>query len=331
MPVGLPVPRQLPRITRPGSVERTRPLQTEAIAAYKHPASSSNTAQEHAHDVCSCMPAPTSQLGACSWSLQPPTPDALVDALATLGLTHVQLHLDPIRLGEWDEEQLIAALDRSGVQLASGMMTTQGEDYSTLESIRRTGGIAPDSTWTTNLAALKDNARLAARLGVRLVSLHAGHLAEDPSSTEGCKMIDRLNHFARVLAEHEVQLALETGQETAETLVRYLDHLPDVRVNFDPANMLLYSMGDPLSAFDMLAPHIVQVHIKDAVSPARPGTWGTEVPVGTGEVDWTRFIHGVRTRCPHANMMIEREAGDNRLADMQRAIDHLTPLLSTAS
>ena len=37
-------------------------------------------------------------------------------------------------------------------------------------------------------------------------------------------------------------------------------------INFDPANMLLYDMGDPIAAIEMLAPHVRSVHLKDATS-----------------------------------------------------------------
>ena len=89
-----------------------------------------------------------------------------------------------------------------------------------------------------------------------------------------------------------VRLALETGQEDAETLLAVLEELgsDNIGVNFDPANMILYAMGDPVESFERLADHVMQVHIKDATKTETPGTWGAEVPVGTGEVDWEGFF-----------------------------------------
>jgi len=76
-------------------------------------------------------------------------------------------------------------------------------------------------------------------------------------------------------------VAFETGQETAALLRRTLDDLkaPNVKVNFDPANMLLYDMDDPLKAVELLAPDIRSVHVKDAKRPRLKGTWGDEVPL----------------------------------------------------
>ncbi|HIA27537.1 MAG TPA: hypothetical protein EYN79_05370, partial [Planctomycetes bacterium] len=85
-----------------------------------------------------------------------------------------------------------------------------------------------------------------------------------------------------------VKLALETGQESAATLEGALEALgrSDVGVNFDPANMILYGMGNPVEALVRLAPRVAQIHIKDALASEVAGEWGSEVVVGTGEVDW---------------------------------------------
>ena len=63
-----------------------------------------------------------------------------------------------------------------------------------------------------------------------------------------------------------ITLAFETGQETAELLRTTLDELqsPNIKINFDPANMLLYDMGDPIRAVELLGPSIRSVHVKDA-------------------------------------------------------------------
>jgi sugar phosphate isomerase/epimerase len=99
-----------------------------------------------------------------------------------------------------------------------------------------------------------------------------------------------------------------------------------VGVNFDPANMILYGMGDPVAAIRTLAPHVVQVHVKDAVPTAVPGTWGREVVSGTGAVDWTAFLAAVRALPRVVDLVIEREAGPTREADIQSAVALLRAL-----
>src|SRR5207244_8197769 len=146
----------------------------------------------------------------------------------------------------WGSIGTLCALN--GIEIISGMVTTIGEDYSTMESIRRTGGIVPDQTWKENWANLRTNAALARSLGIRLVTFHAGFLPHDQSDPEFKKLLDRLRQVADLFGEFGLELGLETGQETAEALSEFLETLdrPNVGVNFDPANMILYDKGDPI-------------------------------------------------------------------------------------
>ncbi len=102
-------------------------------------------------------------------------------------------------------------------------------------------------------------------LGLRDLTLHAGFIPEPDDPGRGA-MLDTLGQAGQLADEAGVTLAFETGQETAELLRRTLDELkaPNLKVNFDPANMLLYDMGDPLRAVEILGPDIRSVHIKDA-------------------------------------------------------------------
>src|SRR5262245_49404591 len=116
------------------------------------------------------------RIGVCSWSLRPASVDDLIAKVRACGLTHVQLALDPIRTGAWDATATWNALAGAGITVVSGMMGMKGEDYSTLESIRATGGVRPAATWPDNLKAVQATARIAHRLGIRLVTFHAGFL-----------------------------------------------------------------------------------------------------------------------------------------------------------
>lgn len=260
-------------------------------------------------------------IAVCSWSLQPQSATQLVDLLAGIGVSSVQLALDPIRTGEWPEEKTVALFAAAGIDVASGMMVTEGEDYSTLDTIRETGGLRPDKHWVTNRAAAKQNALLARRLGLRIVSLHAGFLPEDRSDPERTKLINRLRELIDIFAAENIELIFETGQETAETLVEFLEELdrPTAGVNFDPANMILYDKGDPIEALGCLKAWVRQIHIKDGIRTKVPGTWGTEVPAGEGEVDWDAFFDLLASATLDVTLAIEREAGDDRAGDIRLA------------
>ena len=270
------------------------------------------------------------RIGVCSWSLRPESPEDLAEKVRGCGLARVQLALDPLRIGRWDAARTAAELERAGIALESGMLQTHGEDYSSLAAIRDSGGLRPDGTWSKNLEAARANAKLARTLGLELVTFHAGFLPEEPGDPERAKLIGRLRTYCEVFADQGVRLGLETGQETAHTLVGVLEDLdhPAAGVNFDPANMILYGMGEPLAALERLRAHVRQVHVKDAVPTRTPGTWGEEVPVGRGAVDWGRFLALVRGI--GVGLMIERESGSERAAEIRGARElvqrHLGPL-----
>ncbi len=263
------------------------------------------------------------RLGVCSWSLQAQSPLELANKIRSIGVSRVQLHLDPVREGgAWRADQTVGRLRDKGIRIVSGMMSMKDEDYSSLQSIAMTGGVRPDETWPDNLRAAEGNALMAARLGLPLVTFHAGFLPHEEANPERTKMIDRIRQLAEVFAARNVRIGLETGQESAQTLLRVLDEvngpLParaQVGVNFDPANMLLYGMGDPLEALRMLAPFVLQLHMKDALPSPKPGAWGEETPAGRGAVPWEEFLDAADRLVPDAHIMIERESGDARVSD----------------
>jgi sugar phosphate isomerase/epimerase len=171
------------------------------------------------------------------------------------------------------------------------------------------------------LANIRATAEIATALGLELVTFHAGFVPHDPADPDFSKMVARLAAVAEIFAAADMTVALETGQETAAGLASLLVVLdrPNVAVNFDPANMLLYGKGDPVEAVRLLGRWIRQVHVKDAVQSAVPGTWGEEVAVGTGQVDWPAFFAALADADFTGDLVVEREAGDQRVADIRTA------------
>ncbi|TVQ51699.1 MAG: sugar phosphate isomerase/epimerase [Phycisphaerales bacterium] len=263
-----------------------------------------------------------SRLAVCSWSLQPEGPDDLFESLDQLECRRIQLALSPL-IHEPDRwAGVFDVLEKQGIEVVSGMMAMAGEDYTSLESIARTGGVRPDATWEANREHVARIAEQAAEHDINLVTFHAGFLPESNGDGERLVMLRRLAEIADHFATRSVDIAFETGQESAATLLAVLDELDrqNVGVNFDPANMILYGTGDPIEALRRLAINVRQIHIKDATSPAAPGAWGTEVPVGDGAVDWKAFMTEVLGWRRAVDLVIERESGDHRIEDIARAI-----------
>lgn len=258
------------------------------------------------------------RLAVCSWSLQPTSPQQLIENLRAIGLSRVQLALDPLRENPAVWGDTAALFQQAGITIVSGMFGTVGEDYTSLESIHRTGGLVPDDTWDENWENAQATAELAHQLGLKLVTFHAGFLPHEESDPEFEKLQHRIRLVADVFAAKGIDLAFETGQEEADTLKLFLEKLGrvNVGVNFDPANMILYDKGNPIAALRTLASWVKQCHIKDANRTQTPGTWGEEVPSGTGQVDWKQFFAVLREIGFAGNCCIEREAGTQRVADI---------------
>jgi len=273
------------------------------------------------------------QIGVCSWSLQATGPQDLAEKVNALGVKKVQLGLVPHRddPGAWDGVQEI--LGASGIQIVSGMFSTIGEDYTTPATIRKTGGVVLDEYWEENLKLAANAAALAGSLNLETVTVHAGFLPHDPKDPEFDKLSGRVLQLVEIFGAQDVSLLLETGQETAQTLLLFLSEMKKrgaatLAVNFDPANMLLYDMDNPIEALRLLAPHVRQTHVKDAKRTTVKEQWGDEVVVGTGEVDWVAFVKILAEADFGGGFIFEREAGDNRVGDIKQGIQALTAAIN---
>ena len=217
---------------------------------------------------------------------------ALVE-LGEAGFTTLQTSTPPAAyLLDPGLSELDGAIADARFALTSVAAVYPGEDYSDIESVRNTVGLLPAATRAQRVADTKRTADFAHTLGARHVSSHIGYIPEDTSSAEYLRLVSALGDICDYLRKKELSFNLETGQETAELLERFIADVsrPNLGVNFDPANMIMYGTGDPIEALDRLAPWVHGVHCKDGVWPAGPGKLGEERRLGEGEVGLERFI-----------------------------------------
>ena len=260
-------------------------------------------------------------VGVCSWSLRTDVA-GVAQAMKELGLQHV--HLGIRAAVEDGGGKVLDSIKAQKWTITSTMIDFPQEDYSTLDTIKVTGGVVPDEHWERNRQLFAGAAQVTVKLGVKYLSMHAGFIDEsDKAGVE--KVFTRIRTLADIAKDSGLTLLLETGQEAARDLRHFLEKLnhPSVAVNFDPANMILYDKGDPIEAVRTLSPWIRHLHVKDALRTAQPGTWGSEVPWGDGQVGIERFLAVLKEVGFKGAMAIEREAGDNRQGDIKTAIDRL--------
>ncbi len=270
-------------------------------------------------------------VGVCSWSLQVKSVPELKGFMDRLGVNLVQIACGDPHHAAWDEgEAMPAAALAAGFELGGAMLGFPGEDYTTPKHIERTGGFGDPATRPERLERFQWALTRTKELGLTDLMLHAGFLPE-PGDPGRKAFLDTLAKVGQLAAEKGVTVAFETGQESAALLRQTLDDLksPNLKVNFDPANMLLYDKDDPLKAVELLAPDIKTVHVKDANRPKTPGEWGEEVPLGQGETNTRAFLLALKKVGYRGPLFIEREVGtqQQRYDDIAHGVQFIRSVL----
>ena len=271
-----------------------------------------------------------SALGVCSWSLQVSNIPDLVRLSAEVGAEVVQVGIGDPTHGAWDEgEGFVAALQASGLELSGTMIGFPGEDFTSPATIRQSGGFGDPALRTERLGIFRYAVDKTAELGLKCLCSHAGFIPE-ADGPERSSFLDCISEAAQYAADKGVLFTMETGQETAALLRRTLDELKlsSLRVNFDPANMILYDMGNPIEAIEILGADIAHVHAKDANPPQESGQWGEEVPLGEGSVGMAAFVEALDKAGYCGPLVVEREVGDQqeRVAASKQGISVLRGL-----
>jgi sugar phosphate isomerase/epimerase len=271
-------------------------------------------------------------IGVCSWSLQVKSVAELKGFLDRLGVDVVQIACGDPHHAAWDEgDGMPAAAKAAGFRMSGAMLGFPGEDYTTPATIEKTGGFGDPATRPQRLEQFRWGLARTKELGLTDLMLHAGFIPE-VGSTGRSSFLDTLGQVADLARGVGVTVAFETGQESAALLRRTLDDLrsPNLKVNFDPANMLLYNKDDPLQVVEMLAPDIRSVHLKDANRPPRPGVWGEEVPLGRGQTNTAEFVKALVRVGYRGPLCIEREVGSQteRFQDIEHGVGFLRACLA---
>ncbi|HEV2948102.1 MAG TPA: sugar phosphate isomerase/epimerase family protein [Gemmataceae bacterium] len=271
-------------------------------------------------------------IGVCSWSLQVKSVPELKQLMDQLAVDVVQIACGDPHHAAWEEgDRLPEAARSAGFRMTGAMLGFPGEDYTTPQTIQKSGGFGNPATRAERLERFQWALDRTKALGLSDLMLHAGFIPE-PRDPDRKPFLDTLSKVSDLAKSKGVTIAFETGQETADLLRLTLNELkcPNLKVNFDPANMLLYDKGDPLRAVEILGPDIRSVHVKDANRPTVPGNWGEEVPLGQGQVNIRQFVKTLQKVGYRGPLCIEREVGDQaqRVEDINDGIRFLKECLA---
>jgi L-ribulose-5-phosphate 3-epimerase len=227
----------------------------------------------------------------------------------------------------WDE-----ALTAEHFTAVAAVCSYTGEDYADVPTVQTTVGLVPQGTRAERVARTKAVSDVARGLAIESVACHIGFVPEAPEDPLYAEVRDVARDICDHCGENGQSFTLETGQEPARVLLRFLEDVdrPNLKINFDPANMILYGTGDPIEALDVLAKRVLSVHCKDGDWPPRdqPLALGKEQPLGEGSVDMSAFITKLKEIGYRGVLTIEREGvdEDRQAGDIRKAIALLKKL-----
>jgi sugar phosphate isomerase/epimerase len=272
------------------------------------------------------------EIGAMFWGVGDPV--ETLREVKSLGVRCGQIGIPgDMNLGASAREAWKSALAAEQFRLVTVFAAFSGESYADIPTVQSTVGFIPPATRAEREKRTIECSEFAAALGIPSIATHIGFVPEDSSHPDYVAVREMVRRVCDHAATHQQTFALETGQEPAQTLLHFFKdtNRPNLRINFDPANMILYGTGDPIEALGVLAQHVVSVHAKDGNWPPKgvPGALGKEQPLGQGAVGMQRFIDKLKQIGYKNPLNVERECHDRqeKLRDMKMGVELLNRLV----
>lgn len=249
-----------------------------------------------------------------------------------IGVPTIQLHAPEKQTRtKANADAFVAKLKEYGITLTCVFGGFEGESYADIPTVERTVGLVPPATRAARTQEMKEISDFAKLLGCSAVALHLGFLPDDSQSQLYREILAVTRDVCDHCAKNGQTLHLETGQESTPRLLLFIRDMerPNLFVNFDPANMILYAAGEPIMAVKKLGRYVKSVHCKDGKWAANPGKeFGREVPLGEGDVGIENFLRALRDIGYDGPLTIEREIPQDP-ARQKAEISHAVTLLNS--
>ncbi|HXI44339.1 MAG TPA: sugar phosphate isomerase/epimerase family protein [Bryobacteraceae bacterium] len=225
-----------------------------------------------------------------------------------------------------------SAIQAEDFPVVTAFCAYTGESYADIPTVQRTVGFVPRQTRAEREQRTLAVSDFAREVGIPSIATHIGFVPEDSSNSDYLVVREMVRRVCDHARKNKQTFALETGQESAETLRQFFIDVnrENLGINFDPANMILYGTGDPIEALSVLAQHVISVHCKDGDWPPKGvvGALGEEKPLGQGSVGMDRFIQKLKSIDFKGPLNIEREVPNQaeRLRDIAMGVKLLEKL-----
>lgn len=268
------------------------------------------------------------RLGIVTNATGPGGPEKGIAKVHALGFRTCQVHvgMSPDSI----VEPLREALAKYQIEATAVMTLGEGKMVWDFYQGPLTIGIIPPATRAARINALKRASDLAKKLNIEAVHTHCGFIPENPNLPLYQDAVKAIHEIASYCKGNGQSFMMETGQETPVTLLRAIHDvgLDNVRVNLDTANLILYDMGEPVGALDVIGKYVHGLHAKDGLYPTDPKNLGKEVPIGKGRVNFPALMEGLKKLNYTGPITIEREiSGPKQEADIRESKAFLEKLI----
>ena len=255
-----------------------------------------------------------------------------LDAVKDLGVPTVQLHSPPADyLGDAAKAQEVKdQFASAGVAVTVVFCGFEGESYADIPTVHQTVGLAPEGPRAERVALTKQISDFACALGAPALGMHIGAVPEDANDPAYGPIVAVAQEVCDYCQGNGQGFNLETGQESVGTLLRFFSDVgrDNLAINFDPANLILYGVAEPIAALQRCGQYVKSCHCKDATWAGKRGEeWGEEKPLGQGAVGMENFIRTLKDVGYEGPLTIEREiSGDQQKKDIAQAVALLEKL-----
>jgi sugar phosphate isomerase/epimerase len=203
------------------------------------------------------------------------------------------------------------AAEEQNFAISSIWAAFEGESYADKPTVLRTVGFIPEATRESREDRAKQIIDTGAAMEIPVFACHIGFVPENESNPVFIGVRDLVRRLCDHAARYGMAFALETGQETAPVMMHFIRAVErqNLKINFDPANMILYGTAEPIGALEIMAPEVIGVHCKDGNWPPKDqaNALGTEMPLGEGSVGMDRFVDKLKEIGYRGPLVIERE------------------------